>query len=1115
MMTGTRKTNPGGSTMQQFSKTDANEDREGEATVSRPAAGSPGAIVDNQGDNTIAAFLKDRIESGAGLSFVSAYFTIYAYGELRSQLENADRFRFLYGDPFGAETPVDINDVKAFRLNDNNDIEIEQVIKQKPLASACQQWIQKDAVQIRTIKKDFLHGKLYHIVNSTFEAALMGSSNFTKGGLGIGRSPNIELNMEIRDEGERDELLRWFDKLWEDDEKTEDAKERVLAALGRISASYPPEFVYYKTLLNIFAERLEQYGESDTQLGEIQLKATAIWNKLYEFQQQGVVSAISQLHKYNGCIIADSVGLGKTLTALAVIKYFELRNERVLVLCPKKLKHNWTQYVSLYGHTNNIFAEDRLNYTVLAHTDLNRETGNADGIDLSKFNWSAYDLVVIDESHNFRNEGRKEVNEKGEVVKRSRYYRLLEDVIQEGVKTKVLMLSATPVNTSLRDLRNQIYLMTEKQQEGFFTEFGIRNLEDTFGRAERAFKAWEKQREAGENTSKAKLIEGLGPDILTLLDAVSIARSRSHISEFYKSDIEKMGGGFPDRRPTDDRHPATDKENALSYSDMANRILNMRLAVYQPSRYRWQKEKKKRGEFSQVDRENALVKMMHINYLKRLESSVHSYTETLGRLLKHIDSIDKKIEGWKKQPRDAGTLDIEVEGDEDDNDDFLVGKKVKVHLAEIDIDHWQNHIREDRAIVEGLYAQSKEVVPDRDAKLHELKRILREKVQSPSEDRDGKRNRKVLVFTTFADTAEYLYGELGGSMDTELGAKVELVTGETKQGKYLDILERFSPRSKEVYPLDPPDSEIDVLIATDCLSEGQNLQDCDLVVNYDIHWNPVRLLQRFGRIDRLGSRNKTVGMINLWPMEALNEYLNLVKRVENRMALVVAMATGDDNHLEKDDTGSEDGQFHLRKNQISRMINEGVDLFDLEDEGIGLDAFSLENFVDDLRAYLGKYEDALRAAPNGIYAIAKSDDSEHGKLCDPGTIFCLEYIGDSERVASRVWPYFLIHVTMEGEVRIGFEHPHLCLKLFQELAQGKDKPLKELEDAFDQKTSQGTEMEEYSKMLRDGLAHIIAGVRRDSIKALFGKGGKLSIVDEGEESDPRDKFRLVTWLVIA
>lgn len=1087
------------------------------------------AIVDNTA-RRVGDFLLERIEDGSELSIVSAYFTIYAYGALRDALEKAGSVRFLYGEPRGVGTldPTG-DDAKSFRLNEDGGIELTRVLAQKPLARACAAWIEKQ-VEVRTIgRANFLHGKLYHVAQESKAAALVGSSNFTLRGLGLSKVSNVELNLEVGNDVDREALLQWFDNLWNDGSLTRDAKPEVLAALNRLGRPYSPEFVYYKTLYHVFESWFARHGEREGLLHDVHLYDTEVWKALYEFQKEGATSAINRLLRYNGCIVADSVGLGKTWTALAVIKFFELRNERVLVLCPKRLEDNWVRYTSWAASRNNPFEKDRLNYAVRAHTDLSRYEGWAGAVDLANFNWGAFDLIVIDESHNFRNEGRDRKDEAGEIVRRSRYNRLLEEALKGGVRTKVLMLSATPVNTSLRDLRNQIYLMTEKREAAFRETLGIGDIRSIFGVAQREFQQWEIARRTGNKADKAALLERLGADFLTLLDAVTIARSRDHIRRFYPA-VTAQIGGFPERAKPDNLHPPTDSKGELSYDDLHQRIGEFRLAVYTPSQYLKDtsslEQEKAKLRFDQRDRERWLIGMMRVNLLKRLESAVHSFTLTMGRIIEKMDDLDRRIEAWRKIGGEDG---IDSRPDEDEEDDeFTVGRGRRYRFDELDVDRWQKDLHEDRRTLKALFERAKAVTVDRDVKLAELKRVLGQKIAEAPADKDGRPNRKALVFTTFADTARYIHDNLAGWARDDLGAHIALVTGgdgnrsSTGQSGFVDILGQFAPKAQQANGVD---EEIDILIATDCLSEGQNLQDCDLVVNYDIHWNPVRLMQRFGRIDRLGSRNRRVGMTNFWPTKDLDRYLDLKNRVEARMALADAAATGLDDPLNDDpptvDETTEAVQLELafRDQQLQRMREEILDVEDAED-GLSLNDLTLDDFLADLLHYIQQNRAALEAAPMGIHAVvdsAASDSSVSADASDairPGVIFCLKRSGDpAARTPNRLWPYFLVYVRDDGTVRYTFRQAGQCLALFRILAAGRPEAAATLEDAFDLKTDHGRKMGHYDKLLDAALRNIVGRFRSAELAGL-GRQKSAILTEKPEGLDGTDGFSLVTWLVI-
>ena len=1084
------------------------------------------AIIDNHA-RRLGDFLRGSIVAGADLSIVSAYFSIYAYEALRDTLDAAGRVRFLYGDPHGVTAPdPGGSPPRSFRLTEDGGVALNQSLAQKALARACADWINRQ-VDIRTITRaGFLHGKMYHAACPHGATAVVGSSNLTRRGLGFGAAPNIELNLEVRDAADRQRLLAWFDALWNDTDLTRDVKAEVLTTLKRLGQAYSPEFVYYKTLFHVFTDWIDRQREQQDRLQAIHLHDTAIWQKLYEFQRDGAVSAINRLLKHNGCIVADSVGLGKTWTALAVIKYFELRNERVLVLCPKKLETNWTRYTSWAVQRHNPFENDRFNYTVLAHTDLSRYGGHSGAIDLAGFNWGAFDLVVIDESHNFRNEGRDRRDEAGAVVRRSRYNRLLEEVIKDGARTKLLMLSATPVNTSLRDLRNQIYLITEKRRDAFRDTLGIGDIQALFGVAQREFQQWEQQRRSGSAADKGVLVARLGADFLALLDALTIARSRDHLRRFYPAVTERIGG-FPERTKPQNAHPPTDRDGALSYDELHDRINTLSLAVYTPSKYVKDKtdldKEKAQYRFDQRDREHWLIGMMRVNLLKRLESSVHAFALTTGRILQRMDEVDAAIGVWQQQ-RDDRKIDTELDlEDNGEDEDLVIGKGGRRYdLGALDIDRWRGDLRRDRAVFADLHRRATEVGLARDAKLAALRKILQRKVTDAPPDKDGRANRKVLVFTTFADTARYLYDNLAGWARDDLGVHAALVTGgddnrSTAGVSRVDgILVGFAPRAQNAARDGNAAEPIEILIATDCLSEGQNLQDCDLIVNYDIHWNPVRLMQRFGRIDRLGSRNHTVGMVNFWPTADLDRYLDLAVRVKARMALADATATGDDDPLDERAARSE---LAFRDQQLKRLRDEILDGEETGD-GVNMSDLTLDDFLADLLQYIQRHRKELEAAPLGIYAVAPAPPAqaaaEQPAALQPSVIFCLRHQVKqaSERTPNRLWPYFLVYVRSDGTVRYTFQQSQQCLTLLRTLATGRDRIDTALENAFDRQTDQGRQMQHYDALLAAALRNIAGTFRRAQLRELT-RSRDARLAERSRRPDRAGQLELVTWLVIA
>lgn len=1085
-------------------------------------------IRDNHDRGTVGDFLKANIENDSSLSVVSAYFTIHAFEALKAYLWKIDGLRFLFGEPdFIKNLDARNTDPKAFKIEDEG-LQLDKPLQQRPIAKECADWIRKKVEIKSTRQSNLLHGKMYHIANSDVEKAIMGSSNFTVQGLGLSQSnSNIELNLEVEDDRDRRDLKAWFDDVWNDDERLEDVKKKVIDRLEKLGADQAPEFIYYKTLYELFRDDLEARMNNEQKLEDTHLYDTQIWNKLYDFQKDGVKSVIARLLRHNGCILADSVGLGKTYTALAVIKFFELRNDRVLVLCPKKLRENWALYPVYYSQRNNPFEDDKFGYSLLSHTDLSRYSGDADGTDLAGFNWSNFDLVVIDESHNFRNDTPPQRNSDGSIKRHSRYTRLLEEVIKEGAQTKVLMLSATPVNTSLIDLRNQIYLMTEKREDVFQKSLGISNIRALLGQAQREFKAWEDDKDSGRD--KSKLLAKLGADFFQLLGGVSIARSRHQIENFYADEIGKIGE-FPEQLPPENHHPLTDLDGALSYKYLADQIEKFSLSVYTPSSYVISLEAKQRlakekqdFRFNQLDREKFLIGMMQTNFLKRLESSAHSLTETLERTIGKIDDLLEKIDRYEQNRQtpqaEADILlddDILPEDDEDD-EEFLVNKaRYPYHLGELDCVRWKEDLITDRETLTEAWESVKAITPERDGKLKAIRAHIRDKADHPPTDKDRETNRKLLVFTTFKDTAEYLYENLS-DLAAELNLKVAMVSGDvtrtqSRPNNFNTILTNFAPRARG--RAEEGSDEIDLLIATDCISEGQNLQDCDTVLNYDIHWNPVRIIQRFGRIDRIGSRNKSVRMINYWPTEDMEVYLRLQSRVEARMALADAAATGTDDPLNESAYEQVQMELNFRNQQLKQLREEVLDFDDLSD-GVVLSDFTLDYFFTQLLRYLENNKKELEATPNGVYAV--THDADHPT--ETGVIFFLcqrNARADIQRkTASPIHPFYAVYIRNSGDIRYGCANTRQVLDLFESAAVGKVEPLQDLCIQFDTETKNGENMGLYNGLLKSVIDHINRAHRRTQIKGM-GIDGTRGFKLPPKSKAPRDAsdFELVTWLII-
>ena len=1092
------------------------------------------SIRDNHKRGSVGDFLKSKIEEGSSVSIVSAYFTIHAFQALKESLIEIKELRFLFGEPrFIKSLDPEKTDKKAFKIEDEDEgLKFDDRLKQNWIAKECAAWI-REKVQIQSIQKsNLMHAKMYHIANNGVEDAIVGSSNFTVRGLGMSTTDNnIELNLEVDSNRDRADVKTWFDEIWNDKELVEDVRDDVLLYLEQLYQNNTPEFIYYKTLYHIFEQFLGEQEKSGLLAEDVQLVDTVIWNTLFEFQKDAVKGAINKIQQHNGCIIADSVGLGKTFEALAIIKYFELLNNNVLVLCPKKLRDNWTDYRADNNSDLNLFFDDKFRYTVLSHTDLSRDSGESGGIKLETINWGNYDLVVIDESHNFRNNTPGKKDEEGNLIRKSRYQRLMEDIIQSGIKTKVLLLSATPVNNDLKDLRNQIYFLTEGQDDAFLDSLGIASLKNTLSAAQRTFTEWAKTEDKRQTRD---LLERLSSAFFKLLDELTIARSRKHIEKYYPDSLKKFGG-FPERsKPISVYIDDIDlKRQFMSYDELNDEISEYQLSLFNPSKYVLseyisQYDVGQVGQFTQSDREHYLIGMMKVNFLKRLESSVHSFGITMARTIEKIERLEKRIKRFQEfrdenPDMDLEEIEIEALEDEELQEAMQVGKKLIFKMAHLDTERWLKDLKHDREQLELPYLYAKDITADRDAKLAKLKKLIAKKVKQPTTDKKGRPNRKVLVFTAFADTAKYLYGALEQWATEELGIHIAMVSGGTGGNKttffgsteFSNILTNFSPNSKKRHLMEsmPQDEEIDLLIGTDCISEGQNLQDCDYLINYDIHWNPVRIIQRFGRIDRIGNINDSVQLVNFWPTPDLNRYIKLKNRVEARMALVDIAGTQGDNLLEPEEIQDllED-DLKYRDQQLLRMRDEVLDLEDFN-ESVALNEFTLDDFRIDLMNYIESNRKTLEDAPFGLYTVVPPHPEY--QMITKGVIFCLRQKGDStgnEKI-NPLQPYFLVYIREDGEVRFTFAQPKQILEMYRLLCAGVSKPYEDLCALFDKQTDNGTDMTQYNDLIQKAVNSLSRTYRKRAVSNLLsGRGGTL-VKPQKQVRNVTD-FELITWLVI-
>ena len=1069
-------------------------------------------IRDNRSRGGLHEFFREYAVPGSRLSVVSAYFTTFAYDRLCTTLDSVSHMRFLFGEPRFLKDADNAGLVPPAFSFDESGLRLTEQIRQRAAALRCARWI-KDRVEIRSVKRSgLLHGKLIHIDDGRRPHAVLGSSNFTINGLGLGDSPNIELNLIVDSDRDREDLLVWFDELWNDTVLTEDVREEVLRALQASYAHAAPEFVYFKTLLHLFDDFLTNQAAEEALIQQTAFEQTAIWRTLFDFQRDGLRAVLAKIERHGGCILADSVGLGKTFTALAVIKWFEKRNKNVLVLCPKKLRENWTDYLATNNSEMNPLREDRFGYTVLSHTDLSREKGKVGDIDLARIEWGNYDLVVIDESHNFRSASRNRTTG----GRRTRYERLMDEVIKAGLPTKVLLLSATPVNNDLSDLKAQLDLITADRGDGF-QDLGVLNLGTLIGGARRCFSDWAKSgsRDAGE------LLNKLPPALFGLLDGVTIARSRKHVERHYASSMEAIGG-FPKRAAPESVFTNIDSQGGFpAFEDVDAAIGQLELALYNPLTFvlpEYRALYDRGGNFDQANREKYLIAMMKVGFLKRLESSVSSFRQTMDRMIARVDQRIDDLDSFDATVAIDTSAPDEIELDDELEEAFEVGGALKYNLAHIDRTAWKAALTRDRDRIAALTAEAHKVTPERDAKLARLKDIIRAKANNPTANRDGEANRKIILFTAFTDTARYLYGELL-PLAHECGLQAALVTGDGcqatfGQARFQDVLINFAPRAKRRALMRGAEGsgEIDLLIATDCISEGQNLQDADLLVNVDIHWNPVRLIQRFGRIDRIGSRNDTIRMITFWPTADLNKYLRLKDRVEARMALVDLSATGDDDLLNAR-TGA-DSDARWRDEQLLRLKDE---VFDLEETtgGVTLADFALDDFRADLLGFARANEQALRTAPLGLHAIVPNEVD--GGTVDPGVIFCLRRRPpDRDPEQARINPldpFYLVYVKDDGSIRLGFGQPKAILEAYRALCLGHDEPFETLCNTFDDETDHGEKMDRYDGLIRAAVTSIGETSATRTLAALTGSRG-ARVPDGTAQARASLDYDLITWLIV-
>lgn len=1067
----------------------------------------------NNVDKTLRDNLKETIKKDSKVSIAAAYFSIYAYEELKTELEKVKELNFIFTSPafVNEEVPkkeksfyIPLLDMERSLHGTKFELKLKNELNQKAIAKECANWI-KNKVKFKSNITDENMMGFINVDNFTYNYI----NGFTTVDLGCRRGNNVFYSIHKTDSNENGKFyLNLFEEIWNDKNRLVDVTELVIQNITTAYKENSPERIYFFTLYNIFSEFLQDLSEDDLPNDDTGFKDSKVWNTLYKFQKDAAIGIISKLEKYNGCILADSVGLGKTFTALAVIKYYENRNKSVLVLCPKKLSENWNTYKGNY--INNPIAEDRLRYDVLYHTDLSRKKGESNGIDINRLNWGNYDLVVIDESHNFRNGGG--VSKEG---KENRYLRLMNEVMRKGVRTKVLMLSATPVNNRFIDLKNQIALAYEGNPGIIDQKLNTkRSIDDIFKQAQGVFNSWSKLPVKNRNTEI--LLRNLDFEFFEILDSVTIARSRKHIEKYY--DIGEVGS-FPERlKPISKRPKLTDLKSAINYNEIYNQLMSLNLSIYTPSNYilpsRLEKyenlNNKNIGGITQKGREEGIRRLMNINLLKRLESSVYSFKLTINRIEEYIEDTIKNIEEYKEGKKSIDLRGINIEDFDDDDlstDLFSVGKKVKIDLKDMDYITWENELKSDRDNLELLRLMITDIKPEHDSKLQSLYLLIDEKLEKPI----NKGNKKVIIFTAFSDTADYLYENISNYVKEKYSIDTAEITGSvegksTIPGKKMDlntVLTLFSPVSKGKDVLFPNSKEeIDILIATDCISEGQNLQDCDYLINYDIHWNPVRIIQRFGRIDRIGSKNEVIQLVNFWPDMDLDEYINLKARVETRMKISVMTSTGDDNPISPE----ENGDLEYRKEQLKKLQEEVVDIEDMS-SGVSIIDLGLNEYRMDLFDYINKGAD-FEKVPTGLHAVVKKTEE-----IPKGIIFILKNINNNinRDNRNRIHPFYMVYISDDGEIITDYLNPKELLDTLKLISKDEKKPFYELCKEFNIETEDGRNMSAISRLLNKAINSIVDKKEESDLDSLFKSGGTSALLSDVSGIDD---FEIISFFVV-
>jgi len=1070
--------------------------------------------LNNKNQDTVFNELKEYINYNSRLSVISGYFSIYAYYHLKDKLDSIDNMRFIFTEPSfiknkdNAQTrEYEINQSTKNIFGNEYELKLKNEMTQSAVTRQCAYWI-RSKVEVKSyINPNLATNRMIHVENLSSEdnISINGTVDFTSDALGITSSDRQDMNTCMYGREFTDGFLTLFNQTWDNNQLVVDVKDEFLKHLQMMYAENSPEYIYYVTMYHLFNDYLRETNEDTLPKEGTGFKDKKIWNKLYKFQQDAVMGAIDKIEKYNGCIIADSVGLGKTFTALAIIKYYELRNDRVLVLVPKKLRDNWTIYTK--NDKRNIFSEDRFNYDVLNHTDLSRDKGKSGDIDLKTINWENYDLIVIDESHNFRN---------NPAVKdrKTRYQRLMDDIIKKGVQTKVLMLSATPVNNRMTDIKNQIAFITQDKDDAL-SSIGINSIENTLKKAQMVFNRWAKLPAQERTTSR--FVDMVNMDYFKLLDTLTIARSRKHILKYYDNDEI---GDFPTKlSPINVQSPIDSLNEFPEIKEIDAIIRNLNMSAYTPVQYILptqlekyaaildQKVRDGTTTFKQAHRETSLIYLMKTNLLKRLESSIYSFIKTVTKILGKIDYCLKLTSsGSYKNQLDMDLVDPE----EEEYDKYMFGKDKSIKLEDMDLIKWKQDLEKDKKDLKQLLEVAQKVTVPRDQKLSELKNIITEKITNPINNN----NKKIIIFTTYADTATYLYNNLHKWLKEDYGLHTAIVTGSDNNKTTMkkvstkdinEILLNFSPKSKERDKIEPErNEEIDILIATDCISEGQNLQDCDYLINYDIHWNPVRIIQRFGRIDRIGSTNKQIQLVNFWPDMDLDEYINLKERVENRMVMVDVSSTGDENIIQDEKTR----ELEYRKKQLQQLQDQVIELEDISG-GISITDLTFNDLKMQLMDYKKEHDDELINSPHGIYSIIKIPPELKEEL-NTGVIFLLKET-KTHNEENPLNPYYLVYITDDKTVEYNYVQSKKIMDYYKKLCSGKTEVFEDLVNTFNKETDNGIQMDKYSELLRLAIENTQGKQEEVGKQSLFRKGGTTPT---RKHVTGLEEYELITFLII-